>query len=63
MAEVREYITGFVTAIVAVIIAVNLVPTLMNSVGGLSGIPLLSVALVGTIVGAGIVLFILKTFI
>lgn len=53
MAEVRDYITGFVSAIVAVIIAVNLVPTLLTAVANVSGVPLLTSALVGTIVGAG----------
>lgn len=62
MAEIREYVTGFVSAIIAVVIAISLVPTLMGAVGNVSGIPLLTSALVGTIVGAGIVLFILKTF-
>jgi hypothetical protein len=61
--DVRGYITGFITSIIAVVIAVTLVPTLMGVVGNVTGIPLLSAALVGTIVGAGILLFVLKTFI
>jgi hypothetical protein len=47
---------------VTVVIAVTLIPTLMNAVGNVTGIALLDAALVGTIVGAGIVLFIVKTF-
>jgi len=62
-ADVRGYITGFITSIIAVVIAVQLIPTLMTAVGNVTGVPLLSVALVGTVVGAGIILFILKTFI
>jgi len=62
MAEVKEYVTGFVSAIIAVTIGINLIPTIMTAVQGAS-IPLLTVALVGTVVGAGILLFILKTFI
>ena len=50
------------TAIVAVVISVTLIPTLMDAVNNVTGIPLLSATLVGTIVGAGIVLFILKAF-
>jgi hypothetical protein len=34
----------------------------MTAVANVSGIPLLTATLVGTIVGAGILLFILKTF-
>lgn len=60
--EIREYVTGYVTAIVAVVISVTLIPTLMDAVNNVTGIPLLSATLVGTIVGAGIVLFILKAF-
>lgn len=64
MADVKGYVTGFITAIIAVVIAVNLVPTLIQAVGNISpAIPLLTTALVGTIVGAGIVLFITKVFI
>jgi hypothetical protein len=35
----------------------------MDTVAGVTGVPLLTETLVGTIVGAGILLFILKTFI
>ena len=63
MAEVKEYVTGFISAIVAFLIAVSVVPILMNTVGEISGIPLLTGALVGTIVGAGLILYLLKTFI
>jgi len=63
MVEIKEYVTGFITAIVAFLIAVNVVPLLMSTVGNITGIPLLSSALVGTIVGAGLIMFLLKTFI
>jgi hypothetical protein len=63
MAEIREYVTGFITAVVAFLIAVSVVPILMNVVGEISGVPLLTSALVGTIVGAGLILYLLKTFI
>jgi hypothetical protein len=62
MAETTAYITGFITSIIAVVIAVQLVPTLMGAVSNVTGIPLLSAALVGTVVGAGIILFVLKAF-
>jgi phosphate/sulfate permease len=63
MAEIREYVTGFITAVVAFLIAVSVVPILMNVVGEISGVPLLTSALVGTIIGAGLILYLLKTFI
>jgi uncharacterized membrane protein YeaQ/YmgE (transglycosylase-associated protein family) len=64
MVEVREYVTGFVSAIIAVVIGINLAAqVLLPSLENVSGIPLLSATLVGTIVGAGILLFILKVFI
>lgn len=59
---ITAYVTGFITSIVTVVIAVTLIPTLINAVGNVTGIALLDTALVGTIVGAGIVLFIVKTF-
>jgi uncharacterized membrane protein YeaQ/YmgE (transglycosylase-associated protein family) len=64
MVEVREYVTGFVSAIIAVVIGINLAASvLLPSLQNVTNIPLLSATLVGTIVGAGILLFILKVFI
>ena len=60
--DVREYVGGFVSAIIGVTVAIYLVPTLLTAVGDVSGVPLITVSIVGTIVGAGILLFILKTF-
>jgi hypothetical protein len=60
--DVKEYVTGFISAIIAVIISITLIPTLMGSIACVTGVPLLTAALVGTIVGAGILLFILKVF-
>lgn len=65
MAAVNEYVTGFVSAIVAFTIGVTLAGTLLTTVGGVNTtqVPLLTSTLVGTIVGAGLLLFLLKTFI
>lgn len=65
MADTREYVTGFVSAIIAFTIGVSLATQLMVTIGGInvSQVPLLSTTLVGTIVGAGLLLFLLKTFI
>lgn len=62
MTDVREYVTGFVSAIIAVTIGVSLIPTVMSSIESWGG-PLLTTALAGTVIGAGILLFILRTFI
>jgi uncharacterized membrane protein YeaQ/YmgE (transglycosylase-associated protein family) len=64
MAEViKEYVTGFVSAIIAFTIGVTLAGYLVTTVGNVHGVPLLTPILVGTIVGAGLLLFILKAFI
>jgi len=65
MADVRDYVTGFISAIIAFTIGVTLAQQLMTSVGTVNTtqVPLLTVALVGTVVGAGLLLFLLKTFI
>jgi len=60
--EMRAYVSSFITSIVAVVVAVQLIPTLLDAVNNVTGIALLSAALVGTIVGAGIVLFIMRAF-
>lgn len=64
MAEaIKEYVTGFVSAIIAFTIGVTLAGYLVTTVGSVEGVPLLTPILVGTIVGAGLLLFILKAFI
>ncbi len=60
--DIKEYVGGFISAFIGVVIAVTLVPQLLNVVNNVTGVPLLTTAIVGTIVGAGILLFILKTF-
>jgi uncharacterized membrane protein YeaQ/YmgE (transglycosylase-associated protein family) len=61
--DIREYVTGFVSAIIAVTIGITLASSvLLPAVANVTNIPLLSATLVGTIVGAGILLFILKVF-
>ena len=60
--DVREYTKGFVEGIIGVTIAVYLIPTLLAAVNQVTGVPLLSATLVGLIVGAGVLLFILTIF-
>jgi len=60
--EIKEYVTGFVFSIIGVTVAVNLIPVLLDALN-VTGLPaLLSATLVGTIVGAGVLLFIVRAF-
>lgn len=64
MAEIREYVTGFITAVIAFTIGITLAGQLLVTVGAVNvtQVPLLTTVLVGTIVGAGLLLFLLKAF-
>jgi hypothetical protein len=62
--EAKEYIKGFIMGIIAftigaIIVSQVLLPTLQN----ITGIPLLSSAIVTTIAGAGLLMFFLGIFI
>jgi hypothetical protein len=60
----KSYIKGFVTAVIAVIIVVSLIPTLLNATGQVSGsVPILSNAIVGTVAGAGVIILLVDTLI
>jgi hypothetical protein len=64
MAEAKEYIKVFIMGIIAftigaIVVSEVLLPTIQN----VSGIPLLSTAIVGTIAGAGLVMFLIGIFI
>jgi hypothetical protein len=63
MAEVKRYASGFIETVIAVVIVVGLIPTLLYAVGNVTGVALLSTALVGTIIGAGVLLFLVSKFI
>lgn len=53
-----------VSRIVGIVVAVNLIPPLLNATGAVSGtVPILSNSIVGTVLGAGILLIILELFI
>jgi uncharacterized membrane protein YeaQ/YmgE (transglycosylase-associated protein family) len=60
--QTSNFTKSFVLGIVGIVIAVTLVPTLLTAVDNVTGVALLSSALVGTIVGAGIVLYIVDMF-
>jgi uncharacterized membrane protein YeaQ/YmgE (transglycosylase-associated protein family) len=62
--EVKSYVKAFVAGIVGIVVAVNLVPPLLNATNSVSGdVPILASSIVGTVVGAGILLVILEIFI
>lgn len=58
----KEYAMGFISAFIGVAVAISVIPTLMNLVGNLTNIPLLSSAIVGIVVGAGVLFFMMKAF-
>jgi hypothetical protein len=62
MADVTEYVKGFVSAIIAFAIGLSLATYIISLVGNVTGIPLLTTALVGTVIGGGLLLFLMKTF-
>jgi len=62
--EAKEYVKGFIMGIIAftigaIIVSQVLLPTIAN----VTGVPLLSTAIVGTIAGAGLILFLIGIFI
>ena len=62
MEEVKEYVTGFVFGIVGFVIVVQLIPIGLDALN-VSGLPaILSATLIGTILGAGVVLFVMRVF-
>lgn len=49
---------------IAVVIVVSLIPTLLNATGQVSGdVPILANAIVGTVVGAGVIILLVDTLI
>jgi hypothetical protein len=62
--EAKEYIKGFIMGIIAftigaIIVSQVLIPQILN----ITGVPLLSTAIVGTIAGAGLIMFLIGVFI
>ena len=62
--EAKEYIKGFIMGIIAftigaIIVSQVLIPQITN----ITGVPLLSTAIVGTVAGAGLIMFLIGVFI
>jgi len=55
-----DFAKEFILIIVAVIIVVTLIPTALEVVGNLSGVPLLTVSIVGTVIAASVLFFLLE---
>jgi hypothetical protein len=62
--EAKEYIKGFIMGIIAFTIGAIIVSqVLIPQIANVTGVPLLSTAIVGTIAGAGLVMFLIGVFI
>lgn len=65
MAEVREFIVGFVGVIVGIVVAVSLFPTLANTIAtaNISGVEKAVIGIVTIIVAIGILMFAVKALV
>jgi hypothetical protein len=62
--EAKEYIKGFIMGIIAFTIgAIVVSQVLLPQIENVTGVPLLSTAIVGTIAGAGLIMFLIGIFI
>jgi hypothetical protein len=62
--EAKEYIKGFIMGIIAFTIGAIIVSqVLIPQIANVTGVPLLSTAIVGTIAGAGLIMFLIGVFI
>lgn len=64
MADVKEFVTGFVGSIIAIVVAVSMLPVLVSTIASanLSGTEAVLVGLSTLLVAVGILLFIVKSF-
>jgi uncharacterized membrane protein YcjF (UPF0283 family) len=62
MAEIREFVVGFVGVIIGIAVAVSLLPVVGESINNanLSGTTATLVGLVPLLIGVGILLFVVK---
>jgi hypothetical protein len=62
--EAKEYIKGFIMGIIAFTIGAIIVSqVLIPQIANVTDVPLLSTAIVGTIAGAGLIMFLIGVFI
>ena len=60
---VREKIVGFLGLIVVLIAVVQMLPTLSDVLANVTGVPILNFALIGTLVGVGLLIFVVESVI
>jgi hypothetical protein len=62
--NIMEYVKGFIGAIIGFAIAVNVIPVGLSALSGINTtqVPLLAVGIVGTVLGAGVLFFLLSAF-
>jgi hypothetical protein len=63
MADVAGYVSGFVGALIAFAVGLGIGGYAVGLATNTTGMPLISGGLVGTVIGAGLLLFLVKTFI
>jgi len=56
----REYIVSFVGVFVALLVVMNFVTPILDTVVNITGVPVLAKPVIGGLVGAGIVMFLMK---
>jgi len=60
MRDLRDFVMGYVFGYVALVVALTLIPMIIGQVNNITGIPLLSASLVGTLLAIGILGLIMK---
>lgn len=60
---VKEKIVGFLGLIVVLIAVVQMLPTLQTALANVTGVPVLNFALIGTLVGVGLLIFVVESVI
>jgi len=59
----KEYISSFVGVFVALLVVLNFVQPILGTVGNITTIPVLGVSVIGSLIGAGIVIFLMRALI
>ena len=56
----KEYIVSFVGVFVAVLVVASFITPILDTFANISGVPVLTQATIGGLLGAGIILFLMK---
>jgi len=60
MRDLRDFVMGYVFGYVALVVALTLIPMIIGQVTNITGVPLLSATLVGTLLAIGVLGLIMK---